>query len=214
MAKARNLREFQAALARRSLTGSNTIYADVAGNIYYLHGNAIPRRSPTVDPTKPLDGSDPETEWQGLHALADLPQVLNPKSGYVQNCNSTPFLTTSGPDNPARAKYPAYMAPEPDTPRAQRSRAILEGSTKSSFADWTRLGLDTGIGIAAARIPEMLKSATAANSTTSSTSSSAGIRSAATIPLPPSSSCSPNSAAAPEQVKSQLESAWGTWQVP
>ena len=47
MAKARNLREFQAALARVTLTGSNTIYADRAGNIYYLHGNAIPRRNPT-----------------------------------------------------------------------------------------------------------------------------------------------------------------------
>src|SRR5215831_10105924 len=157
MTRARNLREFRAALDRRALTGSNTIYADRAGNIYYLHGNAIPRRSSKVDISKPLDGSDPETEWRDLHALAELPQVLNPKSGYVQNCNSTPFLTTAGPDNPDRSKYPAYMAPEPDTPRARRSRAILEGTTRFGFADWARLGLDTKIGIAAARVPEMLK---------------------------------------------------------
>jgi len=156
MAKARSLREFQAALARVSLTGSNTIYADREGNIYYLHGNAIPRRPAKFDWSKPVDGSDPETEWQGLHALADLPQVLNPKSGYLQNCNSTPFLTTSGDDNPARDRYPAYMAPEPDTARSQRSRAILEGTHRFTFAEWTRLGLDCKIGLAATGVPELL----------------------------------------------------------
>jgi penicillin amidase len=221
MAKARDLREFQVALARRALTGSNTIYADVAGNIYYLHGNAIPKRSPSVDPTKPLDGNNPETEWQGLHELAELPQMLNPKSGYLQNCNSTPFLTTSGPDNPDRAKYPAYMAPEPDTPRAQRSRAILEGATKFSFADWTRLGLDTKIGIAAARVPEMLRGRggkldplldvlerwdqVGRNDSVATTLFVLTELRRRTVPDPMT---------ALEQVKSQLETAWGTWQVP
>jgi penicillin amidase len=156
MAKARNLDEFRAALARVTLTGSNTIYADRDGNIYYLHGNGIPRRSLKFDWKKPLDGSNPETEWMGLHPLADLPQVLNPKSGYVQNCNSTPFLTTDGDDNPVQAKSPAYLGPEPDTPRSQRSRAILGGSTKFTFEQWTALGLDTKIGLAATRIPELL----------------------------------------------------------
>jgi penicillin amidase len=229
MAKARNLREFQAALARVTLTGSNTLYADRAGNIWYLHGNAVPRRSPKVDWLKPLDGSDPETEWQGLHKLAELPQVLNPKSGWVQNCNSTPFLTSAAADNPDRARFPAYMAPEPDTARSQRSRAILEGATRFSFTDWTRLALDTKIGVAAARIPEILAAYAKLRGTddarrvkiaplvaTLETWDQVGrIESVATT-LFVLSQARPNAdpIAALEQTKARLESAWGTWQVP
>ena len=154
MAKAKNLKEFKEALGQLALTGSNTIYADSAGNIYYLHGNAIPKRSMKFDWSKPVDGSNAETDWDGKHALADLPQVLNPPSGWLQNCNSTPFLTTSGA-NPEPTKYPAYMAPEDDTERARRSRAILAGSGKFSFDDWAKAAMDTKIGLAAARLPEV-----------------------------------------------------------
>jgi penicillin amidase len=231
MAKARNLREFQAALARVTLTGSNTIYADRAGNIYYLHGNAIPKRSMKFDWSKPVDGSDPETEWQGLHTLAELPQVLNPKSGYVQNCNSTPFLTSDGDDNPKRGEYPAYMAPEPDTPRAQRSRAILSGTAKFTFAQWTQLGLDTKVGIAAAQIDALraaytkLKESDAARAgaladlvaTLAEWDQVARNESVAATLLVRMVMRENAGAADPitalEQVKSGLESVWGTWRV-
>src|SRR5262249_11935837 len=142
MARARNLRDFQAALARRALVGSNTVYADRAGNIWYLHGDAIPHRSTKFDWTKAVDGSDPEAEWQGLHPISEPPQVLNPKSGWVQNCNSTPFLTSEVADNPDRVSFPAYMAPEPETPRCTRSRAILSGSRKFTFEEWTTAAMD------------------------------------------------------------------------
>jgi penicillin amidase len=225
MAKARNLREFQAALAKRALTGSNTIYADVAGNIYYLHGNAIPRRNTQYDWSKPVDGSDPETDWKGLHAFEELPQLLNPKSGYLQNCNSTVFLTTDDRDNLDRSRYPAYMVPEPDTPRAQRSRAILSGTGKFTFDQWTALGLDSKIGIAAEKLPALFEAYKAKEDPTladlvetlrkwdqvgrnDSVATTLFVRwedarrSGAADPL-----------AALTQVKSSLETVWGTWRV-
>jgi len=156
MNKARNLAEFQAALSRRTLTGSNTIYADRAGNIYYLHGNAVPRRSSQFDWTQPVDGSNPETEWQSYHEISELPYGLNPPDGYLQNCNSTPFLMTKS-HNPPRERHPEYMAPEEDTPRAQISRRLLESKPRFTFEEWTRLAKDTTVFKAGTDIPLLVR---------------------------------------------------------
>lgn len=155
MARARSLAEFKAAMARLTLTGSNTLYADRAGHIFYLHGNAIPRRATRYDWSRPVDGSDPETEWQGLHRFEELPQILNPPSGWLQNCNSTVFLSTAE-GNPRRQDYPAYMVPEPDTLRAQRSREILSRAAKFGFEEFARAALDTTAIKARTVIPKLL----------------------------------------------------------
>ena len=49
----------------RTDTTNNTVYADADGNIAYFHGNFIPKRDPRFDYTRPVDGSDPATEWRG-----------------------------------------------------------------------------------------------------------------------------------------------------
>ncbi|HSJ23572.1 MAG TPA: penicillin acylase family protein [Longimicrobiales bacterium] len=126
MGRARNLDEFRAALNRRAFPISNTMYADVEGNIYYLHGNAVPRRADGYDWSRPVDGSTSATEWQGWHELDELPEILNPRSGWIQNTNGTPFLATGEGDNLDPSRYPTYMAPEPDNGRARSSRRLLE----------------------------------------------------------------------------------------
>jgi acyl-homoserine-lactone acylase len=144
MNQARNFAEFKTALGQLALTGSNTIYADRAGNIFYVHGNAVPKRAPKFDWTKPVDGSDPTTEWTGYHAFAELPQLTNPATGWLQNCNSTPFLTTAD-GNPGKQAFPSYLAPENDTARARSSRRLLASRDKFSYEEWTHAATDTTV---------------------------------------------------------------------
>lgn len=156
MGKAGSLAQFRRALARMAISYMNVTYADRDGNIYYVYNGAIPRRSTGFDWSAPVDGSDPETEWHGFHSLDELPQVLNPPSGFVQNCNSSPFATTDGPGNPDPTRFPRYMiGPEVDNARARVSRRILSGADSVSFDQWSRLALDTRVLEASAEIPRL-----------------------------------------------------------
>jgi acyl-homoserine-lactone acylase len=155
MTKARSLAEFKTALRRGAIPYMNVTYADRDGNIFYVYNSAVPRRSPQFDWRRPVDGSDPRTEWQGYHSFDELPQLTNPASGFVQNCNSTPFATTTS-GNPAPADFPKYMiGPETDNARARVSKRILAGQRKFSFADWSRAAFDTRVLEAETKIPEL-----------------------------------------------------------
>lgn len=155
MGRARTLAEFQRAVARRALTFHNVMYADTAGNIYYVYNGAVPRRSTKFDWTKPLNGSDPETDWQGYHEMADLPQLLNPTTGWMQNTNTTPFHATAT-GNPDSTKYPKYMVTEGDNARARASRRLLSMPQKFSFEDWKRMAFDTYYLVAEEQIPGLV----------------------------------------------------------
>jgi acyl-homoserine-lactone acylase len=143
MSRARSLAEFQAALSQRALPFSGTMYADADGNIYYLHGNAVPRRAPGFDWSAPVDGADPATDWDGLHGLDELPQLLNPPSGWLQNTGSTPFLATAELYNLDAAAYPAYMAPDTDNARARSSRRLLARDSAWTLEHFIDAAFDT-----------------------------------------------------------------------
>ncbi|WP_411767589.1 acylase [Winogradskyella sp. A3E31] len=90
-------------------SSNNTVYADAEGNIAYFHGNFIPKRDTSFNYRQPVDGSNPNTDWQGLHDVDDHITLLNPENGWLQNCNSTPF-TSAAEFSPKRENYPNYMS--------------------------------------------------------------------------------------------------------
>jgi acyl-homoserine-lactone acylase len=109
-------------------SSNNTVYADAEGNIAYWHGNFIPRRNPEFDFSKPVDGSNPATDWQGLHPVSEHITLLNPQSGWLMNTNNYPF-TAAGTSSPQPQDYPAYMSTYPENPRGIHADRVLNGAT-------------------------------------------------------------------------------------
>ncbi len=124
--KARNYRQFYRAMALRSNSSNNTVYADADGNIAYFHGNFIPRRDPRFDWKHPVDGSNPATEWQGLHRVSETITLFNPRNGWIQNTNNWPY-TAAGAASPKAADYPPYMSLQGENARGIHALRVLEG---------------------------------------------------------------------------------------
>jgi len=129
--KAKDYASYREVMRLNGNASNNTVFADNHGTIAYWHGNFMPRRPAGLDPSQPLDGSTSRTEWQGLHPLEELVQVKNPASGFIQNCNSTPFTVAGPAASPPRANYPAYLAPDAENYRGINAVRVL--SRKNHF---------------------------------------------------------------------------------
>jgi penicillin amidase len=155
MTRAKSVAELKRAMAPLNMLFGNVMWTDKNGDTFYLYNGAVPRRDPKFDWKKPVDGSDPATEWKGYHTIDELPQLTNPKTGWMQNCNGTPFLLTSE-GNPEPKKFPSYMVQENDNPRSEVSRRILSEKSKFTFEDWRRAAFDTFVLGADKNLPRMV----------------------------------------------------------
>jgi acyl-homoserine lactone acylase PvdQ len=155
MTRAKSVAELKRAMAPLNMLFGNVMYADKNGDTFYLYNGAVPRRDPRFDWKKPLDGSDPATEWKGYHTIDELPQLTNPKTGWMQNCNGTPFLLSSE-GNPDPKDFPAYMVQESDNARSEISRRILAEHSKFTFDEWKRAAFDLRVLGADKHLPKML----------------------------------------------------------
>ncbi len=128
--KSRNYKEFRQVMELHTNSSNNTIFADSDGDIAYFHGNFIPRRNPKFDWTKPVDGSNPETDWHELLSVDETPKLLNPASGWLYNSNNWPW-SAAGSSSPKQSDYPKYVDNGIESPRGLHAIRVL--SNKKDF---------------------------------------------------------------------------------
>jgi acyl-homoserine-lactone acylase len=125
--KTADYKAFRKVMDLRTNSSNNTVYADGDGNIAYFHGNFIPKRDVKFDWSKPVDGSDPATEWKGLHDVSEIISLYNPASGWLQNTNNWP-CRAAGTSSPKCDTYPRYMWVYPENPRGVHAVRVLENA--------------------------------------------------------------------------------------
>jgi acyl-homoserine-lactone acylase len=123
--KARDYKSYLQTMELKANSSNNTIFADADGDIAYFHGNYIPRRDTKYDFTKPVDGSNPETEWHGLLNVDETPHLLNPKSGWLYNSNNWPW-SAAGPSSPKKEDYPVYVETHGESARGLHAVRVLQ----------------------------------------------------------------------------------------
>jgi acyl-homoserine-lactone acylase len=123
--KAKNYADFKRTMELHTNSSNNTIYADADGNIAYFHANFIPRRDPRFDWTKPVDGSDPATDWRGLLSVDESPNLLNPASGWLYNSNDSPWQA-AGPSSLKKSDFPPYVDSGTESARGHHAVRVLE----------------------------------------------------------------------------------------
>jgi acyl-homoserine-lactone acylase len=128
--KATDLASFMKVAELKANSSNNTLFADTKGETAYLHPQFIPKRDDRFDYTQPVDGSDPATDWKGLHALSEAPQVISPKGGWLYNSNDAPWRT-AGPESPKASAFPRYMDQVGFNPRTEHATRVL--SNKKDF---------------------------------------------------------------------------------
>ena len=140
--KANGFDEFVESMRSHTNSSNNTVFADSEGNIAYLHSNFIPVRDTRFDYLRPVDGSDPVTDWQGVHTFEESPNVLNPSVGWVQNTNNWPF-SAAGHNTLDRGDFPVYVQRAGENARGLHAIRVLEGRTGFTLDGLVEAAFDT-----------------------------------------------------------------------
>ncbi len=154
--KANSFADFKKTLDLLGNISNNTVYADAEGNIAYWHGNRVPVRDTSYNWNEPVDGSTSATEWKGLHTMDQTIHIINPKNGWLQNCNSTPF-TAAGKNSPLKKDYPAYMAPDEENFRGINAVRILENGSSYTMARVIAAGYDNRLSAFEILVPALIR---------------------------------------------------------
>jgi acyl-homoserine lactone acylase PvdQ len=155
--KARDYASFRKWMELHTDSSNNTVFADARGNIAYFHSNFIPRRDKRFDWTKPVDGSDPATDWHGVLAIDESPNLLNPPNGWLYNSNNWPW-SAAGPNSPKRSDFPTYVERgTAEMPRGYHALKVLPGKKDFTLDSLIAAAYDTDLPAFGTLLPPLLR---------------------------------------------------------
>ena len=154
--KATDYKSYLKTMELKGNSSNNTIFADADGDIAYFHGNYIPKRETSFDWTKPVDGSNPATEWQGLLPIDQTPHLLNPTSGWLYNTNNWPW-SAAGASSPKRENYPAYVEQGGESARGLHAIRVLKDKRDFTLESLMAAAYDTYLTWFERPIPALIK---------------------------------------------------------
>lgn len=154
--KATDYQSYRQTMELHANSSNNTIYADTSGNIAYFHGNFIPRRNPSFDWTKAVDGTSRETEWRGLLSVDETPKLLNPKSGWLYNSNNWPW-SAAGSSSPKPEDFPPYVEAGTESARGLHAVRVLKNKKDFTLDSLIAAAYDSYLTWFDRPIPALLK---------------------------------------------------------
>ncbi len=155
--KARDYASFKQTMELHTNSSNNTIFADRQGDIAYFHANFIPKRDPKFDWTKPVDGSDPATDWHGLMSVDESPNLLNPASGWLYNSNNWPW-SAAGPSSRKPEDFPAYVETgREESPRGYHALRVFPARKDFTLQTLIDAAYDTYLPAFERMIPPLVK---------------------------------------------------------
>jgi acyl-homoserine-lactone acylase len=159
--KAKSYKAFRDTMELHTNSSNNTIFADADGDIAYFHSNFIPKRDTRFDWTRPVDGSDPATEWNGVLSIDETPGLLNPPNGWLYNTNNWPW-TAAGANSPKQANYPKYVERNGENPRGVHAIRVLDGRKDFTLDSLVAAAYDSYLPEFDVMLPPLLKAYDAA----------------------------------------------------
>ena len=162
MGQSRDIAAFERAIRPNQISGQNITYADRDGHIMYFYGGNSPVRAGGTRAQWEgiVPGETSVNLWTRVHGYDEMPKVIDPPSGYVQNANDPPWWSTF-PVALDPARYPPYLATRPMSLRAQRSVAMLEADQSISFDELVAYKHSTRMELADRVLDELLPAAAA-----------------------------------------------------
>ena len=143
MGKARNFTEFYNIYKMKQIPGFNVGYADKYDTIFYMSNGILPKRAEGFNWKGIVPGDTMKTLWTEYYDIEELPQVIQPKAGFIYNANHSPFRSTSDEENPREENYSKRMGYETyENNRSVRLKELIESYDKVTYEDFKNIKYD------------------------------------------------------------------------